>query len=107
MSEHLKAFLSAYIEWVDAGAVEGDLFERFCGLCSNFKWHMRSQGVSEFDSESEVASLKNLFKSEGLDEDYPFGGQDVYADEGLNDTAHLNEARIAWVRSKVAQFAEV
>jgi len=103
MSENLKAFLSEWLTWVEAGAMDNDVFERFCGLCSSFKWHMRSKGISECDCESEVACLKDLFKSEGLDEEYPFGGQDVYMEEGLDETAHLNLARIDWVRSKVAQ----
>lgn len=105
MSDHLKAFLSAYLEWVESGAPESDVFERFCGLCSNCKWYMRDIGLSESGAEIEVFNLQDLFTSEGLDEDYPFGGQALYEYESGNDDSHLNKARIDWVRSKVEQFA--
>jgi hypothetical protein len=107
MSDNLKAFLAAYIEWVEAGAGESDVFDRFAGLCSNFRWHMADMHVPECESEAEVNDLKHLFSAEGLDEEYPFGGQDQYLYEADAETAHLNEARLSWVRSKVAQLAEV
>jgi len=106
MSALLREFLAAWLEWVESGAPESDVFERFVGLCSNLRWYMRNEGASGFDDESEVASLRDIFKSEGLDEDYPFGGPDVYYEEAYDDTSHLNEQRLAWVRSKVGQVAE-
>ena len=106
MSENLTAFLRAWLAWVEAGAPESDAFERFAGLCSNFRWYMCGNGASESDREHAVFYLQDIFKSEGLDEDYPFGGPDVYYEEAYDDTSHLNEQRIAWVRSKVGQVAE-
>ena len=106
MSERLREFLVDYLDWVEAGAGASDVFDRFAGLCSNFRWHMSVMHVPECEKSAEVDELKSIFSCEGLDEDYPFGGQDQYLYEANAKTAHLNEGRLAWVRSKVAQFAQ-
>jgi len=99
MSEHLKNFLSAYLEWVDAGAQDGKPFSRRVGLCSNF----RCSAFCEFD----IDEIKRVCMADGLDENYPFGGEDQYGVEQSGYTMYLNPARIQWVRSKVAQFETV
>jgi hypothetical protein len=103
VSENLKAFLRAWLDWVEAGAPEDDVFERSCGLCNNFNWYMRNQNVLEFELGGEMDALIEVFKMDGLDETYPFGGEDAYFDEGPNNVMHLNSARLAWVRSKISQ----
>jgi hypothetical protein len=103
MSDRLKAFLHAYIEWVESGAPESDVFERFAGLCANSRWWQQNQGLSGVNLEME---LQTHFEIDGLDPDYPFGGQRDYEKEARDDVTHLNEQRLAWVRSKVGQVAE-
>jgi hypothetical protein len=103
MSEHLKAFLAAYLGWVDAGAVEDGCFMRGTGLCNNFEYWLAERGIGLSDAEYEIHLLSKQFKSEGLDQHYPFGGEDAYDEAMVKGEQHLNAARIAWVRSKVAQ----
>jgi hypothetical protein len=103
VSENLKSFLSAYLEWVDAGAPNTAPFKRRYGLCSNLDDWSR-----HLDSEERTAlgkELDTMFKTDGLDMCHPFG-VDEYFEARERETQHLNQARIAWVRSKVAQFAE-
>lgn len=107
MSEHLKAFLSAWIDWVDAGAPNDDgRFKRWHGLCSNFSTFLfgACETYEEIDRERE--HLAAAFVVDGLNEEYPFGGEDRYFEEIESETTHLNEQRIQWVRSKVAQQQE-
>jgi hypothetical protein len=104
MSDHLKAFLTAWVEWVDAGSVQDQPFSRAVGLCCNFEdWLMVEHDFTWMKAEYEVDALKNRFSSDGLDRFYPFGGKDLYCVQLEHAEQHLNEARIAWVRSKVAQ----
>jgi hypothetical protein len=104
MSEHLKAFLSAYLEWIEHGAPQKLPFSRRYGLCSNL-----TDWARPLDIEERIAlekALDRMFSADGLDQCHPFGA-DEYFEAREDETQHLNEARIAWVRSKVAQFAEV
>jgi hypothetical protein len=104
MSDHLKAFLSAYLEWVDAGAEEGKPFARRWGLCSNLIDWSRTQGAE--DHRALEDALDGLFAADGLDQCYPFGFDESF-EARERETQHLNQARIAWVRSKVAQYEVV
>jgi hypothetical protein len=108
MSQLLREFLSAYAAWVDAGAVQDKPFSRSVGLCSNFEeWLVIERSFSWAHTEDEIDVLKALFESEGLDRWYPFGGENLYQVDLENDTQHLNDSRLAWVRSKVAQHEVV
>jgi hypothetical protein len=103
MSERLKQFLSAYLKWVESGAKEEEPFSRRRGLCSNFEdwlWE-RKETVGQVQFEN--SQLFDLFRSDGLDSVYPFGGAEAFYDAMDSETQHLNQARIDWVRSKVAQ----
>ncbi|HEX7911739.1 MAG TPA: hypothetical protein VF534_27110 [Paraburkholderia sp.] len=101
MSENLKAFLSAWIEWVDAGAAEGKPFARRFGLCSNLNdWTRPLDGDVRWACEKE---LDRLFEVDGLDQCHPFGIEEYFEARG-SETQHLDAKRLAWVRSKVAQF---
>ncbi|WP_144156513.1 hypothetical protein [Paraburkholderia sp. BCC1885] len=101
MSDHLKAFLSEYLEWVDCGALNEEPFDRYVGLCTNFVFWDGYPGVEA------LKELKKAFADDGLDKAYPFGGCHMYDNEQDGGVLHLNIARIAWVRSKVAQFEVV
>lgn len=107
MSESLKEFLSAWIQWVDAGAPNRNPFERNLGLCVNFEYYLEEIGVTEGDADGEVYGLTDVFGADRLNRAYPFGGGELFYEESGADAMHLNEQRIAWVRSKVAQFEVV
>ena len=107
MSEHLKAFLSAWLDWVDIGAPDETPYSRGTGLCSNFETYLFGFDYSWQEAESEVDGLTSIFRSEGLDKWYPFGGEDEYCRALCEDEQHLNESRIQWVRAKVSQFEVV
>lgn len=104
MSEHLKAFLTAWIEWVDAGAPEGDPFSRHEGLCLNV---FDCPAIEPIGRGRVCRALEDQFAHDGLDGNHPFGGHAQYTAERQNAAHHLNPARIAWVRSKVAQYEVV
>jgi hypothetical protein len=99
MSQRLKEFLAAYLSWVDSGAPDGQPFIRRLGLCSNFQnW------ANSYETDEEIHAA---FVADGLDVLYPFGGPDTYFDEQDAGKLHMNQERINWVRSKVAQHEVV
>ena len=101
MSENLQRFLAEWLEWVEKGAPDEEPFCRRRGLCSGLEdWNLER----DFDVEEGEEELRCLFKADGLDGVYPFGGAEVFYEAVDHDEQHLNEARVAWVRSKVAQF---
>lgn len=87
----LKAFYQAYAKWLDAGAPNGQPFYRRHGLCGN---------LTRFtdDWEPLLNAMIDQFKEAGLDTIYPFGGEYAFETEYDNATAHLNPARIKWVK---------
>lgn len=101
ISETLKHFLTGYLEWVEAGADEGSVrFNRTHGLCV--------QPCIAIDDYWELCRL--------LDEDFgdslhPFQegddrerGEAYWASVERADH-HLNERRLAWVRSKLGEHS--
>lgn len=103
MSDLLKSFLSAWLDWVEAGACEAQPFQRGHGLCANFDSWLDESCTDHDVIDGEIADLLELFASEGLSEAYPFDSRDSYISAHERREQHLNEARIAWVRSKVKQ----
>lgn len=87
----LQQFYNDYDAWLDAGAPEGQPFSRIQGLCRNL-WDW-----SGYDNRLQ-AEMRVHLKKVGLNPAYPFGGDDVYDDESLNATMHLNPKRIQWVK---------
>ena len=106
MSDHLKAFLSAWIEWVDAGAPNHNPFDRRLGLCVSFEYYLEKIGVAEGDADDEIYGLTDVFGADRLSRAYPFGGGELFYEESGADAMHLNPARISWVRQKVSQLQE-
>lgn len=104
MTERLAKFLSAYLAWVDSGA-HTESFTRRKGLCSNFHHYLFGVCQTMDEIEEEDDKLKDLFISDGLDSEFPFGGEELYFEEIEREIVHLNPERLAWVRSKVEQFA--
>jgi hypothetical protein len=90
----LHAYLTDWLAWVDRGAPDGEPYDRGVGLCTN---------AEQFDCNSDLnecalGSLIELFDGE----ECPFGGGLDYHRDIMNRTQHLNEARLAWVRSTLA-----
>lgn len=104
MSANLKQFLAAWLEWVEKGAPDEEPFCRRRGLCANFEEWLCARNECEEKIEEENDQLLELFRADGFEPIYPFGGCEEFYAERDDDTMHLNEARLAWVRSKVAQF---
>lgn len=87
----LKEFYQAYAAWLDAGAPEGQPFDRGYGLCDNlYDQYYCHRGL--------MNEMRGQFKKAGLDIDYPFGGSEVFEDETDNSTMHTNPLRVQWVK---------
>ncbi len=106
MSDHLKQFLQAWIEWVDAGAPDDEPFERRRGLCSSFEDWLDEHDVDDDSKDDAIRTLTSEFRLDGLCKVYPFGGSEKFYEDSSGNEMHLNPDRIAWVRSKVAQHTE-
>ncbi|MDI9686588.1 hypothetical protein [Burkholderia cenocepacia] len=98
MSKLMREFLSAYLEWVEAGAPQSDPFERELGLCSNADRYPGVVAIGELDHE-----LGQLFARSGLNEVYPFG-EARYWEDFAAEAQHLNEQRLAWIREQLNPF---
>jgi len=98
MSYLMRKFLTAYIEWVDAGAPEGKPFCRGYGLCPN---KYRLPDTAWADARELAQELAGMFVQGGLEMPYPFG-QDAYDRDSYHDLHHLHQPRIDWVRKQLA-----
>lgn len=98
MSNELKEFYRAYKAWLDAGAPDGKPFTRSCGLCTNLFEFCLGLDIDECDVSNEMC---NQFATARLPESYPFGIDNYHTDR-LNETQHLNLARIKWVEEHAA-----
>lgn len=105
MSKLLQQFLSAWLDWVEAGACEAQPFQRGHGLCANFDSWLDDNYTDHDVIDDEINDLIELFTSEGLSGCYPFDSQESFILAHECREQHLNEKRLAWVRSKVKQHA--
>jgi hypothetical protein len=103
MSDLLKRFLQSWIDWIDAGAPQGEPFSRNTGLCANvYDWTIECD--LDIDAITKILrELRKTFRADNLHPMTPFGGNVVYLKETETATQHLNAERLAWVRSKVKQ----
>jgi hypothetical protein len=103
MSDLMKQFLTAYIEWIESGAQEGAPFTREYGLCVNVERFVASGG---YETEKKIVrELKHMFENDGLDKKYPFG-EGEYWDRAYLLTNHQHQPRIDWVRAALKAAAE-
>ena len=87
------SYLREWLDWVEAGAVEGEPFSRRAGLCPQAPVVVRD----------ELFSLRNAdFGNDADDWVYPFGSSD-YLHRAATRTQHECPARLAWVRAKLAE----
>lgn len=99
MHEQLKLFCKAWLEWAEspeAALEEHEIFSQTGGLCSNFYFWLevhdpKLMGLAD-------GFLRLLFKSQGLDGEYPFGGSSTYLHERVRLEIHKNPERLAWAR---------
>lgn len=83
------SYLREWLDWVEAGAVEGEPFTREYGLCSNAP-------------DAAYAGLKEMLGADFGRDEYPFGDDDY--DLRFDEfTQHECPARLAWVRAKLAE----
>lgn len=113
MSEALKSFLQAYLSWVEQDAPVENVwgFYRGYAMCNNIGrmlyigHHMGEYAKLDcpiFARMVEVVyELKANLIMDGLNDKYPFGGSDIFINERLNFTHHLNTERLAWVRKQL------
>lgn len=94
-SAELTAFYKAYLAWVENGApTDHAIFKRKYGLCSNF--------IDWADSETSIDELADQFEADGLNFLHPFNDSpEDYNRDTVSESHHLNEQRIAWVKSHV------
>lgn len=105
MTPLLFKYLTQYMAWVDDGA-DPDVFNPAHGLCDNLRYRlhalaeMRMCTIEEADmAETELSELLSmLVDADSPDEEFPFGGYDVYMRDAKARTHHLNPQRIEWVR---------
>jgi hypothetical protein len=101
----LLEFYKAYLDWVGRNAPELKPFTKGTGLCHNFAEFIRSNYTnSNFHIKDCTITLKDQFREANLDVEYPFneGDDESYAYDVDCGMAHLNPARIQWVRDRVA-----
>lgn len=97
----LLEFYSEWLAWATRNACNNQPFSRSLGLCANL--HLFS--VKRNHRQAEMIELQELIRKQfidaGLSEEYPFGFN-TYSLESQISIAHLNPARRAWVRDRLA-----
>lgn len=114
MSPMMVRFLKAYLAWAEWRiANPGECvvvpehldfgFNDRCGLCYHSSAFEVWDGDDDCSVEHEglVDELAYMFRSDGLDEDYPFG-MDSYDSRYDDETQYACERRLDWIREKLA-----
>lgn len=95
MPSLLEGYLADWLAWVENGAPQFEPYSRGYGLCSNTDYYSEAESGNAL-----IDALGAAFDEDDLDRDYPFGRK-AYDNASDNDTMHLDEDRLAWVRSKL------
>lgn len=104
ISLNMAFFLRDWLKWAETGEqLEGcdDLFDSRYGLCSNLEDYGFAHGFDDNESCRLDEELGALFRADGLDDSYPFGGHSRYSEDSKAHAMHKNEDRAAWVRAKL------
>lgn len=91
----IKKFCKEWVEWAEAGGIDGQHYNNRIGLCSNirlFKYPSKDTHL--------INAFNNALKRELGDNCYPFGGRRQYAHDAGMSRMHLNPERLAWARKK-------
>ena len=104
MTPLLFKYLTQYMAWVEDGA-DPEVFNPSHGLCDNLRYwcnaltEMHIITIYQHDKvESELDELLALTIADSIDEDFPFGGYDVYMRDSESRAHHLNPLRLEWIR---------
>lgn len=104
----INQFLTQYKLWVLDGAPETQFYQNneyhfstHAGLCGNLTRFANKVFADVEDYhlfvDAALSELAALFQADGLDEDFPFGGEEEYLAEQLTRTFHFNPTRMVWV----------
>lgn len=104
-SEELTLFYIYYLDWLNAGAVDGSVFKRRYGLCTNLhNWVMKHLKLPSRVAYDLGREMDNQFIERRLNVSYPFNQSHYeYEDFRNANLQHINPARIKWVREHAAQ----
>lgn len=102
MSDLLREFLKAWLEWAEGDVSDSTPFDATAGLCWNARLYIlalpvRPIGVSPYDLSDE---LEFIFRDGGLCRSYPFG-KNAYKDAEALQAMHKDPNRLAWVRKQL------
>lgn len=105
MHPKLLQFLKDYLAWVEAGAVEPNVyFDRSNGLCLQISKYLRRSGLP-LNMEVLVKHEFKMLVSKDFPYNivYPFNKNgDDYRIESENHLIYANNQRINWVKGKIA-----
>jgi hypothetical protein len=98
-------FLKAWLEWVEKGAPEKELFSRKTGLCGNLDQYCRFRGISREDAWNCLRIFESMLRKDRLSSVYPFNtGALEYNEECAGLRIHQNVARLLWVRNTIRKM---
>lgn len=107
MSEMMKNFLKAYLQYADAMANGDEVAFDFypeCGLCSNAE-HYEAMSDEEYDpvgmAEELLEELHEMFDDAGMNTDYPFG-EAGYNERYQNESQWSCPVRYDWIVNTLA-----
>lgn len=108
MEKLIKQYLTEYLAWAEADAPEHESLNPYHPICNNARHWARADNRKTLltthdvgiDQEQMVATLKEMFDSEGMDMWYPFGEATFYR-ECHAAAHHRNPERLAWVRKQL------
>lgn len=96
-SPELLEFYNLYQEWAEADAPEHPYFDCGKGLCWNLDMHEGATNQSGL-----IYEMTDQFDEADLDEEYPFGDQELYAHESQQHIHHRNKERLSWLAQRIA-----
>ena len=97
-SFELTKFYRAYKAWLDEGANENTTFLRSSGLCRClYRWALWDDNLTPERYNEVKLEMLSQFIEAAADPKYPFGGRELYMQEGETSRIHLNQHRRAWV----------
>lgn len=102
MSDMMREFLKAYLDWADGGRdrmPNGCHFTGYNGLCNNWKRWIDDVVDSEL-LRKYLYELEGMFDADGLDLDYPFG-ESSYEYYTARGKAQEDTDRINWIKEKL------
>jgi hypothetical protein len=105
--KYIIAFLSAWLEWVDAGAPPHPIFNRGNALCQTLFIYAETNNLDRTRLKYTSRLLGTMFLNDGLSPAMPFNPViRSFWEERESGTCHENQSRVRWVREKLAQTGD-